>query len=143
MLWRAVALADLAMLASPAMTPDTDTFLALAEAAISRLPDEFRVHLDGVTLRVEEFADRATLDDLGIDDRWDLTGLYHGQPMGEQSIWSTGELPPVITLYRQPLIAEWRETGVELDDLITHVIVHEVGHHFGLSDDDMEAIEGE
>jgi predicted Zn-dependent protease with MMP-like domain len=123
------------------MTPDVATFDRLAQAAIKRLPELFREHLDGVVVRVEEFADAETLKALGIDDAWELTGLYHGRPLGEQSIWSSGELPPFISLFRQPLIAEWRETGVDLEDLVTHVIVHEVGHHFGLSDEEMEAIE--
>lgn len=123
------------------MTPDAATFDRLARAAIARLPAVFRQHLDGVTVRVEEFADGETLEALGMDDAWELTGLYHGRPLGEQSIWTSGELPPVISLYRRPLIAEWEETGVDLEDLITHVIVHEVGHHFGLSDEEMEAIE--
>ena len=123
------------------MTPDTATFDRLAHAAIERLPKLFREHLEGVVVRVEEFADAETLAAVGIDDRWELTGLYHGQPLGEQSIWTSGELPPVISLYRQPLLDEWRATGVTLEDLVTHVIVHEVGHHFGLSDDDMAAIE--
>lgn len=122
-------------------TPDTATFECLARKAMAALPAPFREYLDGVILRIEEFADDETLDALGIDDRWGLTGLYHGRPVGEQSIWDTGELPPVIALYRQPLLREWRETGVDLTALITHVVVHEVGHHFGLSDDDMEAIE--
>lgn len=123
------------------MNPDVDTFDRLARAAIQRLPALFRDHLDGVIVRIEEFADAETLAALGIDDAWDLTGLYHGRPLGEQSIWNSGELPPVISLYRRPLIAEWQDTGVELEDLVTHVIVHEVGHHFGLSDEEMEAIE--
>jgi predicted Zn-dependent protease with MMP-like domain len=123
------------------VTPDVATFERLAHEAILRLPEEFREHLDGVIIRVEEFADAETLAALGIDDPWELTGLYHGRPMGEQSIWTSGELPPVISLYRRPLIEEWEETGVALGDLVTHVIVHEVGHHFGLSDDDMHAIE--
>jgi predicted Zn-dependent protease with MMP-like domain len=76
-----------------------------------------------------------------MDDPWGLTGLYHGRPISEQSIWSSGDLPPVISLYRQPLLEEWTETGVSLDDLVTHVVVHEVGHHFGLSDDEIYAIE--
>ncbi len=123
------------------MKPDPATFYRLAHAAIERLPKLFREHLEGVVVRVEEFADAETLAAVGIDDRWELTGLYHGRPLGEQSIWTSGELPPVISLYRQPLLDEWRATGVTLEDLVTHVIVHEVGHHFGLSDDDMAAIE--
>jgi predicted Zn-dependent protease with MMP-like domain len=123
------------------MTPDAATFDRLAHTAIRRLPALFREHLDGVVVRIEEFADKETLHSLGIDDRWELTGLYQGRPLGEQSIWNTGELPPIISLYRQPLLAEWRDTGVDLEDLVTHVIVHEVGHHFGLSDEEMAAIE--
>lgn len=123
--------------------PDSATFDRLAHAAMARLPDAFLTHLAGVIVRIEEFADAETLHSVGLEDRWDLTGLYHGRPLGEQSIWTSGELPPMITLYRQPLIAEWRATGVELEDLVMHVIVHEVGHHFGLSDDDMDAIEND
>jgi predicted Zn-dependent protease with MMP-like domain len=121
--------------------PDTATFEHLARKAMAALPSPFREHLDGIRVRVEEYADRETLDALDIDDPRDLTGLYHGRPLDEQSIWVSGELPPVISLFRQPLLREWRETGVGLEELITHVVVHEVGHHFGLSDEEMEAIE--
>lgn len=122
---------------------DTATFERLAREALDRLPAPFREHLGDIVVRVEEFADDETLDALDIDDAWALTGLYHGRPVGEQSVWQTGDMPPTITLYRQPLLAEWRETGVELADLVNHVVVHEVGHHFGLSDDDMHRIEDE
>ena len=122
-------------------TPDAATFDRLARAAIGRLPPEFREFVAEVVVRIEEFADSETLDALGIDDPWELTGLYHGRPLSEESIWATGDLPPMIRLYRQPLIEEWRETGVELEDLVTHVVIHEIGHHFGLSDEEMEAIE--
>lgn len=121
--------------------PDTATFEHLARKAMAALPSPFREHLEGIRVRVEEYADRETLDALDIDDPRDLTGLYHGRPLDEQSIWVSGELPPVISLFRQPLLREWRETGVGLEELITHVVVHEVGHHFGLSDEEMEAIE--
>jgi predicted Zn-dependent protease with MMP-like domain len=115
----------------------------LAAAALRRLPHPFREHLDDVVIRVEEFADRETLDALDIDSRWNLTGLYHGRPLSEQSVWTTADMPPTITLYRAPLLREWRETGVAFEDLVTNVVVHEVGHHFGLSDDDMHRIEDE
>jgi predicted Zn-dependent protease with MMP-like domain len=121
--------------------PDTATFEHIARQALAALPEAFRVHLDRVVLRIEEFADAETLRTMAIPSRWNLSGLYHGRPVGEQSIWDSGELPPVISLYRQPLLAEWRETGVGLQELIAHVVVHEVGHHFGLSDDDMHALE--
>lgn len=123
------------------IAPDAATFDRLARQAIAALPDKFREQLDGVRIRIDEFADEETLAALGIEDAWDLTGLYHGRPVDEQSVWISGEMPAVISLYRQPLLAEWCETGVGLEELVTHVVVHEVGHHFGLSDEEMHAIE--
>lgn len=123
------------------IAPDAATLDRLARQAIAALPDKFREHLDGVRIRIDEFADEETLAALGIEDAWDLTGLYHGRPVDEQSVWISGEMPAVISLYRQPLLAEWCETGVGLEELVTHVVVHEVGHHFGLSDEEMHAIE--
>ena len=121
--------------------PDAAEIERLADEAVARLPEPFRRHLDGVVFRVEEFADDDTLRQMGIEDPFDLTGLYSGRPLGEQSSMLSGELPPIIHLYRRPLLDEWADTGVSLEELVTHVIVHEVGHHFGLSDDDMHAIE--
>jgi predicted Zn-dependent protease with MMP-like domain len=116
-------------------------FERLAREAMAALPAVFREHLDGVRVRVEEFADHETLDALGIDDAWGLTGLYHGRPLDERSVWDSGELPQVITLYRRPLLEELRGTGVALEALVNHVVIHEIGHHFGLSDEEMAAIE--
>jgi predicted Zn-dependent protease with MMP-like domain len=123
------------------LAPDAAEIERLADAAVARLPAPFRAHLDGVVFRVEEFADEETLRQLGIEDPFDLTGLYTGRPLGEQSSMISGELPPVIHLYRRPLLDEWADTGVSLEALVTHVIVHEVGHHFGFSDEDMHALE--
>jgi len=123
--------------------PDPAAFEALAHAAFSRIPEPFAKHLAGIRVTVEEFADERTLKVLGLEDAWELSGLYHGRSMDQESVWSSGELPPVITLYRQPLLAEWCETGVTLDDLVTHVVIHEVGHHFGLSDEEMHALEAQ
>lgn len=97
--------------------------------------------LSDVVIRVEEFATRDQLDAVGITSRWELTGLYEGRPIDEQSQWDSGDLPPLITLFRQPLVREWRETGVAFEDLIHHVTIHEAGHHFGLSDEDMNLLE--
>ena len=105
------------------------------------LPEAFKRHLTDVVLRIEEFADEEVLKALGIEDAFDLSGLYSGRPVGEQSSTLSGELPAMIHLYRRPLLDEWAETGVSLEELVTHVIVHEVGHHFGFSDEDMHAIE--
>jgi predicted Zn-dependent protease with MMP-like domain len=121
--------------------PDAAAIERLAEQAIACLPDQFRAHLDGVVLRIDEFAEEQVLDELGIEDPFELSGLYTGRPIGEQSSLLSGELPAMIHLFRRPLLDEWVETGVGLEELITHVIVHEVGHHMGFSDADMHAIE--
>jgi predicted Zn-dependent protease with MMP-like domain len=121
--------------------PDAVEIERLAEGAIARLPEGFRRHLANVVLRVEEFASDEVLDSLGAEDAFEISGLYSGRSMREETSWASGELPPMIHLYRRPLLDEWAETGVSLEALITHVIVHEVGHHFGLSDADMHAIE--
>ena len=121
--------------------PDAAAIERLAEAAIARLPETFRRHLTNVVLRIEDYADEEVLRSLGIEDPFDLTGLYSGRSMREETSWASGELPPMIHLYRRPLLDEWAETGVSLEALITHVIVHEIGHHFGFSDADMHAIE--
>ena len=96
-----------------------------------------------MVIRVEDFADVGTLRAVWLDDPWDLTGLYQGRPLSEQSIWSSGGLPPIISLSRSPLLNELFRTGVALEDLVTHVAMYEVGHHFGLSDDPMQAIEND
>jgi predicted Zn-dependent protease with MMP-like domain len=121
--------------------PDAAAIERLAEAAIARLPGQFSRHLANVVLRVEDFADDAVLAEMGIADPFELTGLYSGRSLDKQDSWVSGELPPMIHLYRRPLLDEWVETGVGLEALITHVIVHEVGHHFGFSDADMHALE--
>ena len=121
--------------------PDAAEIERLADSAIARMPGHFRRHLEGVVLRVEEFAEDDVLAELGIEDPFDLTGLYSGRSLREASSLVSGELPAMIHLYRRPLLDEWAETGVSLEALITHVIVHEAGHHFGFSDADMHAIE--
>jgi predicted Zn-dependent protease with MMP-like domain len=121
--------------------PDAAAIERLADEAVARLPQPFRSHLDGVVVRVEEFPDEAMLASVGIEDPFDLTGLYTGRPIGEQSSMISGELPAIIHLFRRPLLDEWAESGVSLERLITHVIVHEIGHHFGFSDAEMHAIE--
>ncbi|WP_230281730.1 metallopeptidase family protein [Croceicoccus sp. Ery15] len=114
---------------------------ALALAAMARLPDAFKPHVEGVVVQIADFADEDVLAELEIENPWELTGLYHGRPLDEQSIWDSGAMPPIVTLFRLPLLAEWIESGGRLDALIFHVVVHEIGHHFGLSDDDMHALE--
>lgn len=113
----------------------------LARAALARIPEPFAGHLADVVLIVEDFADEETLDAMGIEDPFDLSGLYHGRPVGEKSAFDSGALPDRIHLYRRAILDEWAATDVTLDELVHHIVVHEVGHHFGLSDDDMHALE--
>jgi len=126
---------------APSTAPDAATIEALARDALARIPSPFAEHLADVVLIVEEFADDETLDALGIEDPFDLSGLYHGRPIGEKSSFDSGALPDRIHLYRRAILDEWCDTGVSLQELVTHIVVHEVGHHFGLSDDDMHALE--
>ncbi|WP_207771633.1 MULTISPECIES: metallopeptidase family protein [Bacteria] len=123
------------------LAPDADAIEGIARDTIARLPAAFAQHLGDIVLIVEEEADDETLAALGLEHPLDLTGLYHGRPIGEKSSMGSGALPDRIHLYRQAILAEWVETGVRLDDLVRHVTIHEIGHHFGLSDDDMHALE--
>lgn len=121
--------------------PGAETIEALARAALARIPAPFAEHLGEVVLIVEEWADDETLDALGIEDPYDLTGLYAGRPIGEKSSFESGALPDRIHLYRRAILDEWAANGDDLATLIHHIVIHEVGHHFGLSDDDMHALE--
>jgi predicted Zn-dependent protease with MMP-like domain len=121
--------------------PSAEVIERLAREALARIPEPFASYLADVVLIVEDFADDATLDALGIDDPYGLGGLYHGRPVGMKSSLDSGALPDRIHLYRQPLLAEWCEGNDSLEAVITHVVVHEVGHHFGLSDADMHSLE--
>jgi predicted Zn-dependent protease with MMP-like domain len=122
--------------------PSADEIEALARAALERLPTQFAAHLGDIVLRVEEFADEALLSEMGIADPFELTGVYEGLPLHEKSIAHSGGLPDRIRLFRQPILDEWIARGDEtLEHLVAHVLVHEVGHHFGLSDETMHALE--
>ena len=115
---------------------------ALARTALERLPAEFRAHLEDVLLRVDEFADEDLLADLGIDHPFGLTGVYEGLPLHEKSIAHSGTMPDRIRLFRRPILDEWIAREDEtLEHLVAHVLIHEVGHHFGLSDAAMHALE--
>ncbi len=125
------------------LPPSLDDIDTMARTALARLPEPFAAHLDGVLLVVEEFADAETLADLGIDDPFELTGLYEGVPVGEKHN-ASGTMPDRIRLFRAAILDEWIARGDErLEHLVAHVVIHEVGHHFGLSDDDIEALEDE
>ena len=121
--------------------PTAEEIEAIARSAMNGLPEPFVSHLRAVVLLVEELADGATLAEMEIDHALDLTGLYEGLPIGERSVEHSGTLPDRIRLFRRAILDEWIEEGEELEHLVRHVLIHEVGHHFGLSDDDMHALE--
>jgi len=124
------------------MAPSAEDIERLAALAWARLPAQFCAHLDDVLLQVEDFADEATLAAMGIEDPFELTGLYEGIPLGEKSLAHSGTMPDRIRLFRRPMLDEWAARGDEtLEHFVLHVLVHEIGHHFGLSDEDMHALE--
>ncbi len=116
-------------------------FEAVARTVLARLPQMFRDQLADIVLRVDDFAAPEQLARVGIADRWELTGLYEGVALPDRSQWDHEVMPPVITLFRQPLLAEMAQTGITFEALVRHVVIHEAGHHFGLSDADMHALE--
>ena len=121
--------------------PSADEMEAIARQAMQSLPEPFESHLSDVVLLIEDFADDATLDAMGIEDPFDLTGIYEGIPLTERSVDQSGTLPDKIRLFRRPILDEWAGGEDSLEHLVAHVLVHEVGHHFGLSDQDMHALE--
>lgn len=128
---------------APTLAPTAEAIEAIARDTLARLPEVFARHLGDVVFAVEEFAEQDILDAMGIDDPFALSGLYQGRPVGEKSSMDSGALPDRIWLYRRALLDEWVETGVSLEALVSHVVIHEVGHHFGLSDADMHALEAD
>ncbi|MCR2834063.1 metallopeptidase family protein [Parerythrobacter lacustris] len=124
-----------------ARMPTTQDFEQIALETLSALPAHLREQMEDVVLDIREFASPEQLASVGISSQWHLTGLYEGRPIDERSSWESGTLPAMITLFRQPLLREWRETGVEFEALVRHVVIHEAGHHFGFSDEEMHALE--
>ena len=124
------------------LAPSLDDLANLAQAAFAALPKGFRDMTGEVVFRVDDFAAQEVLDELGIQDPFELTGLYHGLDLSNRSVFDPSPEPSRIFLYRRPILDEWVERGdVTLSELVAHVLVHEIGHHFGLSDDDIHGIE--
>lgn len=123
--------------------PDAEEIAAIARAALRGLPEPFASHLRHVVLQVDELAEDSLLDELGIDHPLDLTGVYEGIPVGERSVETSGTLPDRIRLFRRAILDEWVEGGEALEHLVRHILIHEAGHHFGFSDEDMHALETE
>ena len=123
--------------------PSLDDIAAIARTALDSLPDTFRRFANDVVIQVAEFPDEQTERDMELDSPFDLMGLYSGVPIGEQGGAGTRQEVDMIFLYRRPMLDYWCETGEDLVHVIRHVLIHEIGHHFGLSDEDMERIEAE
>jgi predicted Zn-dependent protease with MMP-like domain len=116
---------------------------AIARATLARLPPPFADSLRDIVLVIEDVADRETARRLRLNHPMQLSGLYEGVPLNHQSVSQSGTLPERITLYSRPIFAEWQATRFSLEQIVSHIVIHEVGHHFGFSDDDMHALEDE
>lgn len=124
------------------IAPSLAVIEQLAHEAISTLPDPFREPATHIRLRIEEFPDEDVLDELQIDDAFELTGLYDGTPLTEKSTAEQVTRPDVIWLFRRPILDEWCERGdVSIQELVSHVVIHELAHHFGWSDEQIAAID--
>src|SRR5258708_26017249 len=121
--------------------PSLEEIEALAETAFRRLPEKFRALCEGLVIRVEDFPTEEVLDEMDAESEFDLLGLFQGVGLPFRSESAPGQMPNMVCLYRRPILDYWSEHDEALGAIITHVLVHEIGHHFGLSDEDMAAIE--
>ena len=125
----------------PVKAPSLAEFEAIAAEAFRRLPAHFRERCEGVVIRAEDYATDEVLNHMGIESELDLLGLFQGVGLPFQSESAPSQMPNMVWLYRVPIILYWAEHDEALGDIVTHVLVHEIGHHFGFSDEDMQAIE--
>ena len=125
------------------LAPSLDEFEALATAALESLPQPFRDLVRDVRCYVADFPENDVLDELGIESEFDLMGLFTGIGLAQEGITQTGRMPNVVYLYRRPILDYWAEHEDTLGAVVTHVLIHEMGHHFGFSDEDMEALEAQ
>ncbi len=122
--------------------PSLDEFEKLSRAAYADLPESFRELTKGVVIRVADFPDEDALEELGLENEFDLLGLFQGIGLAQgAATGQTGQMPNMIFLYRRPILDYWAEHEETLGEIVSHVLIHEIGHHFGLSDEDMESIE--
>ena len=127
---------------SSPIPPSLEDIEALADRAFAELPADVRHACQGLALRVADFASDDVLDELGIEDPFELTGLYDGIALTERSVLHQPSQPDAVWLYRRPILEEWIDRGdIPLDDLVRHVLVHEIAHHLGWSDDDIRAVD--
>ena len=127
----------------PTTPPTLEDILDMAEDALAAIPAEMRAMVKGAAIIVEEVPEDEVVEAMGLDSPWELTGLYRGVPLTEKSSHDAPSEPDTIILYREPILLEWIETGEDLFALVRNVLIHEIAHHFGLSDEDIERLEGE
>jgi predicted Zn-dependent protease with MMP-like domain len=127
----------------PRKAPSLDELEVLAGEVFGRLPEKFRDLCEGLVIQVDDFPTDEVLDDLGAETEFDLLGLFQGVGLPFRSESAPVQMPNMIWLYRRPILDYWAEHDETLGAIVAHVLVHEIGHHFGLSDDDMAAIEQE
>jgi predicted Zn-dependent protease with MMP-like domain len=125
----------------PRTAPTLADVEVMAHEALAKLPENFRGLCEGLIIQVDDYASEEVLDDMKIDNEMDLMGLFQGVGLPFRSESTSGDMPNMIWLYRVPMLVYWAEHEETLGAVITHVLVHEIGHHFGMSDEDMEAIE--
>ena len=125
------------------MAPSLDEIEALALEAYANLPAEFRKLSGEIQFYVADFPEDAVVEEMGLESAFDILGLFEGRPVADFDVGGTGMMPNRILLYRRPILDYWAEHEESLGTLVAHVLIHEIGHHFGLSDDDMEAIEAQ
>ena len=127
---------------SYSLPPAIEDIAELGDRALAAIPAKLRAQVRGVSILVEDTADDETIAELGLENAWELTGLYRGIPFG-QAETAIPHAPDLIVLYREPILLEWIETGEDLFKLVRTVLIHEIAHHFGFSDDDIAALESE
>jgi predicted Zn-dependent protease with MMP-like domain len=123
------------------VAPSIADFEVLAARAYESIPDALRTPLDGLAIRIVDLPDAATCDALDLASPFDLLGLYHGRSLDRKSVQDVGSGVDIVFLYREPILDYWRWSGEPLADIVRHVLIHEIGHHFGFSDEEMDAIE--
>lgn len=123
------------------LAPSLDDIARMAADALETLEEPFRTHARAVAIKVEDFADEETLKSLGIESPYELSGLYSGVAMTLETPSAPSHMPPMVWLYRLAILDEWAATGdITLEELVAHVVIHEFGHHFGWSDEEIDAI---
>jgi len=131
------------MTGAPHHAPRIEDLKALAEQAITAIPEALRRHVGNVVVQVVDFPDEDTEREMELESPFDLLGLYVGVALTERSVSEPRREPDMVYLYRRPLLDYWCESGEDLSDIVRHVLIHEIGHHFGYSDDEMDALQGE